>query len=144
MSNIDKAIVAKRVALITQYLESLKKFESKSLEEYLDNFETQMVVERLLQLMTQAAIDINEHILSRINPANSTTNYEAFIEISKYNIINPELAKKLAPSAGLRNRLVHEYDDIDSNQVFGAIKFAIQQYPQYVQQISTYLTSLSS
>lgn len=144
MSNIDKAIVAKRVALITQYLESLNKFESKSLEEYLDNFETQMVVERLLQLMTQAAIDINEHILSRINPANSTTNYEAFIEISKYNIINPELAKKLAPSAGLRNRLVHEYDDIDSNQVFGAIKFAIQQYPHYVQQISAYLTSLSS
>lgn len=143
MTTIDKAIVAKRVALITQYLESLKKFESKSIEEYLDNFETQMVVERLLQLMTQSAIDINEHILSKINPANSTTNFEAFIEMSKYNVINPELAKKLAPSAGLRNRLVHEYDDIDSSQVFRAIKFALEQYPIYVQQISAYLNSLN-
>ncbi|MBW4512433.1 MAG: DUF86 domain-containing protein [Scytonematopsis contorta HA4267-MV1] len=144
MTNIDKVIVAKRLALITRYLSSLKKFEGQSLEEYLSNFETQMVVERLIQLMTQAAIDINEHILSSINPGNSTTNFEAFIEIGKYDIINPGLAKQLAPSAGLRNRLVHEYDDIDSSQVFLAINFALSQYPLYVQQISTYLNSLDA
>lgn len=53
MTNIDKVIVAKSLELITRYLKSLKKFESKSLEEYLGTFETQMVVEKLLQLMTQ-------------------------------------------------------------------------------------------
>ena len=54
----------------------------------------------------------------------------------------PDLARKLAPSAGLRNRLVHEYDDIDSSQVFKAISFALQQYPLYVKQINNYLISL--
>lgn len=53
-----------------------------------------------------------------------------------------ELGKQLAPSAGLRNRLVHEYDDIDSNQVFKAIGFALQQYPLYVKQVNNYLISL--
>lgn len=144
MTNIDKVIVAKRLELITRYLESLKKFESKSLEEYLGTFETQMVVERLLQLMTQAAIDINEHILSKINPGNSTTNFEAFLEIGKYDVINLDLAKRLAPSAGLRNRLVHEYDDLDQSLVFGAIKFALLQYPLYVQQINIYINSLDA
>jgi uncharacterized protein YutE (UPF0331/DUF86 family) len=93
--------------------------------------------------MIQAAIDINDHILSRLKPGNTITNFEAFIELGKYEIITPELAKQLAPSAGLRNRLVHEYDDIDPNQVFMAISFALQQYPLYVRQINSYVISLS-
>ncbi|WP_309232560.1 type VII toxin-antitoxin system HepT family RNase toxin [Cylindrospermum sp. FACHB-282] len=113
-----------------------------NLDEFLADFRQQLVVERLLQLMTQAAIDINDHILSKLNPGKTYTNFEAFIELGKYQIITPELAKQIAPSAGLRNRLVHEYDDIDPNQVFKAISFALQQYPLYVRQINNYLISL--
>lgn len=142
MTNIETIIVSTRLELITRYLDNLKKFNKVSLEDYLNNFESQLIVERLLQLMTQAAIDINEHILSKLNPGNSTTNFEAFIELGKYKVISSELGKQLAPSAGLRNRLVHEYDDIDSNQVFKAISFALQQYPFYVKQVNDYLISL--
>jgi uncharacterized protein YutE (UPF0331/DUF86 family) len=92
--------------------------------------------------MTQAAIDINDHILSKLNSGKSYTNFEAFIELGNSQIITPELAKQIAPSSGLRNRLVHEYDDIDPKQVFMAINFALQQYPLYVRQINSYLISL--
>ena len=88
--------------------------------------------------MIQSAIDIN-HILSRLQPDNLVSNFEAFIELAKCDVITEDLAIKLAPSAGLRNRLVHEYDDIDSSQVFKAISFALQQYPLYVKQINNYL-----
>lgn len=142
MKNIEAVIVSTRLELITRYLDNLKKFNKVSLEEYLNNFESQLIVERLLQLMTQAAIDINEHILSKLSPGNSKTNFEAFIELGEYGVISQELGKQLAPSAGLRNRLVHEYDDIDSNQVFKAIGFALQQYPLYVKQVNDYLISL--
>lgn len=142
MTNIDTVIVTTRLELITRYLDKLNKFNRINLEDYLNNFDNQLIVERLLQLMTQAAIDINEHILSKLIPGNSITNFEAFIELGKYGIIPPELGRQLAPSAGLRNRLVHEYDDIDSNQVFKAINFALQQYPLYVQQVNFYLISL--
>lgn len=67
MTNIDKVVVATRLAFITRYLESLKRFEAISLEEYLNDFDKQLIVERLLQLMVQAAIETNEHILSRLN-----------------------------------------------------------------------------
>ena len=92
--------------------------------------------------MTQAAIDINDHILSKLKSGESYTNFDAFTELGKYQIITPELAKQIAPSSGLRNRLVHEYDDIDPNQVFKSISFALQQYPLYVRQINSYLISL--
>lgn len=142
MSNIDPEIVLVRLRLITKYYNTLEEFRSTNLDDFLANFHQQLVVERLLQLMTQAAIYINEHILSKLSPGNSATNFEAFIELSKYEVIAPELATQLAPSSGLRNRLVHEYDDIDPKQVFKAISFALQQYPFYVRQINHYLISL--
>lgn len=120
----------------------MNEFSNLTINEFLDNFKQQLIVERLMQLMIQAAIDINDHILSKLNPGNSATNFEAFIELGKYGIINPQLAKQLAPSASLRNRLVHEYGDIDPNQVFTAITFALQRYPLYAEQMKAYLMSL--
>ena len=143
MKNIETVIIETRLELIGRYLDRLKKSEGISLDDYLSSFDNQLIIERLLQLMTQAAIDINDHILSKLNPGESYTNFDAFIELGKYQIITPELAKQIAPSSGLRNRLVHEYDDIDPNQVFKAINFALQQYPLYVRQINSYLISLS-
>lgn len=142
MTAIDSVVVSTRLELITRYLESLKRFEEITLDDYLNDFDQQLIVERLLQLTIQTAIDINEHILSRLNRGNTASNFVAFIELGRCGIITPELARQLAPSAGLRNRLVHEYDDIDPNQVFRAINFALGQYPFYVQQINTYLSSL--
>jgi uncharacterized protein YutE (UPF0331/DUF86 family) len=142
MNNIDSEIVLSRLKLITKYYNTLVEFNSLSLDEFLGDFRQQLIVERLLQLMTQAAIDINDHILSKFKSGKSYTNFEAFIELGKYQILTPELAKQIAPSSGLRNRLVHEYDDIDPNQVFMAISFALQQYPLYVRQINSYLITL--
>ncbi len=141
MSNIDSEIVLARLSLIAKYYNTLEQFSNITLDDYLADFNKQLIIERLLQLIIQAAIDINYHILSRLQPGNVVSNFEAFIELAKYGVLTEDLAKQLAPSAGLRNRLVHEYDDIDSNQVYKAISFALQQYPLYVNQINNYLIS---
>jgi uncharacterized protein YutE (UPF0331/DUF86 family) len=143
MSNIDTEIVLVRLKLITKYYNTLEDFRSTSLDEFLNDFRQQLVVERLLQLMAQAAIDINDHILSKLNPGKSETNFNSFISIGKYGVITPELARQIAPSSGLRNRLVHEYDEIDPQEVFKSISLALQQYPLYVRQVNSYLILLS-
>ncbi|KST67901.1 type VII toxin-antitoxin system HepT family RNase toxin [Mastigocoleus testarum] len=142
MSSIDSEIILARLRLIAKYYNTLEQFSDVSLDDFLGDFNKQLIVERLLQLMIQSAIDINNHILSRLQPDNVVSNFEVFIELAKCDVITEDLAIKLAPSAGLRNRLVHEYDDIDSSQVFKAISFALQQYPLYVKQINNYLISL--
>jgi uncharacterized protein YutE (UPF0331/DUF86 family) len=143
MSNIDTEIILVRLQLINKYYNTLEEFNSTSLDEFLNDFRQQLVVERLLQLMTQAAIDINNHILSKLNPGKSETNFNSFISLGKYSVITVELARQIAPSSGLRNRLVHEYDEIDPTEVFKSISLALQQYPLYVRQVSSYLNSLS-
>lgn len=129
---------------MSEYNGILERYRFISIEEFLDNIEKQFTVIRTLQVIVQAAIDINAHILAKLKPGNNNTNFEAFIELGQYGVISSELARQLARSAGLRNRLVHEYEDIDPNQVFIAINFALQQYPLYVEQVDAYLISLNS
>ncbi|WGV28621.1 type VII toxin-antitoxin system HepT family RNase toxin [Halotia branconii] len=132
MTKIDTVIVTTRLDFIARYLDNLKRFEQVNLDDYLVDFDTQLITERLLQLMAQAAIDINDHILSKLNPGKSETNFDSFISLGKYGVITPALARQIAPSSGLRNRLVHEYDEIDPQQVFNSISFALRLYPLYV------------
>jgi uncharacterized protein YutE (UPF0331/DUF86 family) len=51
--------------------------------------------------------------------------------------------RKLAPSAGLRNRLVHEYDLLEHAMVLNAVKMAEELYPEYVKAIEDYITNCS-
>ncbi len=140
--NIDELTLAK-IKLIRKYYQTLENFSSISLEDFLVDYCQQLLAERLLHLITQAAIDINHHILSKLNIGNHNTNFESFTELTKYEVITPELAKQLAPSEELIKHLIYEYDEIDPNQVFREINFVLQQYPLYVRQINSYLISLN-
>jgi uncharacterized protein YutE (UPF0331/DUF86 family) len=46
----------------------------------------------------------------------------------------------LPRSAGLRNRLVHEYDRLEHSMVLKAVKMAEELYPIYIKKINDYLT----
>ncbi|MDY6900717.1 MAG: DUF86 domain-containing protein [Cyanobacteriota bacterium] len=143
MVRTNIAIAKNKLELIVCYLEKLKELENIAFDDYLSNFKNQLIVERLLELIIKASIDVNEYILSSLNPENIFTKFEAFIELSKLKIISPELAENLSPSSILRNQLIYQYYDIDHKQVFNSISFALQQYPLYVEQINSYLISLS-
>lgn len=61
--NIKPDIVLERLTFIGTNLQQLKRFQSISLDEYLESFDRKIISERLLELIIQAALDINEHIL---------------------------------------------------------------------------------
>lgn len=142
MKEIEPAIVLAKLDFMTDYLESLSSFESITLEEYLSDRGKQLIVERLLQLIVQVAIDVNRYLLKRLEVQQPNSNFDVFIEVSNCGIITAELAKILSQSGVLRNRLVHLYDAIDPVKVHQAIDLVLQKYPIYQRQVTTYLDSL--
>lgn len=50
-----------------------------------------------------------------------------------------DLAQAIAACAGLRNRIVHEYDAIDPARSHGALQTAARDVPQYLTHIHGYL-----
>ncbi|MBP0040589.1 MAG: DUF86 domain-containing protein [Roseofilum sp. SBFL] len=124
-----KPIVLGKMKFLNRYLRELDSFALISLQDYLDDTQGQFTVERLLQLSFQVAIDVNRYLLKTLNLPQPEKNFDTFIEMSRCGILTPELAKILAPSGSLRNRLVHMYDEIDQVKIHECIQLALQEYP---------------
>ncbi len=62
------------------------------------------------------------------------------MKVGMLGVISVDLAEQLAPSAGLRNRLVHEYDLLEHSLVLEAVKMAEKLYPKYVKEIETFIS----
>jgi len=58
MPKVDIQLIRRKVKLLEADLAALRKYRNVSLEEYLKNQETQLIVERLLEKITGRLIDI--------------------------------------------------------------------------------------
>jgi uncharacterized protein YutE (UPF0331/DUF86 family) len=140
MSPLEKEIVRKKIAVIMENLKALETIKNMSLEQYMDDIYKRKATERLLQELIEAAIDINTHLIIQRGSKVPDDYYESFIKAGESNIIPAKLADNLAPSAGLRNRLVHEYDLLEHSTVLKAVKFTLNLYPEYIKVIENYLS----
>ena len=139
---INKIRVMSKLDFIEENLEDLRSFRDISLEEYLSNRHTQKIVERTLEIIFQAAIDANQHILKEGFQITIEKYREGFAEMGKIQILAESLATTLEESAGMRNVLAHLYDKLDSRIVYRAIEMTLHDYPIYQKQILNYLETL--
>jgi len=140
MSPIEVEIIRRKLAVIIENLKTLEPIRGMNSDEYLQDLYKRKATERLLQELIEAAIDINIHLIVESGHAVPDDYYESFIRAGELKIISLDLAQKLAPSAGLRNRLVHEYDRLDHVMVLKAVNMAEELYSKYVKEINDYLS----
>jgi uncharacterized protein YutE (UPF0331/DUF86 family) len=76
------------------------------------------ITERNLEIAAQCCIDICHRIINLENARKPLDYYESFIILSEIGVLPIDFAKEIAPLAGLRNILVHEYLGIDWNHVY--------------------------
>jgi uncharacterized protein YutE (UPF0331/DUF86 family) len=140
MSPLEEAIVRRKLAVIVENLRALEPIAGFSREEYISDIYKRKATERLLQELIEAAIDINTHIIVTSGQAVPDDYYDSFLKVGELKIISRDLSEKIAPSAGLRNRLVHEYDLLEHSLVLDAVKLAEELYVEYIRQIEKYLS----
>ncbi len=140
MSPIEAEIVRRKLAVMIENLKNLGPIKGMNADEYLQDLYKRKATERLLQELIEAAIDINVHMIVATGHTVPDDYYESFIRAGELKIISLDLAQKLAPSAGLRNRLVHEYDRLDHSMVLKAVNMAEELFPQYIKAINDYLS----
>ncbi|MBW2525766.1 MAG: DUF86 domain-containing protein [Deltaproteobacteria bacterium] len=141
MSPLDHDILRRKLETIVADLRLLEPIAELELDAYLAEPYRRKATERMLQEIVEAAVDINAHVLVQAGKGAPDDLFASFHGMAAAGVLAPELAASLAPSAGLRNRLVHEYDRIDDAIVLAAVGEALALYPQYVAAIEAYLSS---
>lgn len=131
----DKKLVERKITLINRDLQHLRKLAGFTLEQYLSKEEYEALAERYLERIIGRMIDINYHVLVEEGNAMPLDYYDSFIEMGRKEYVPRELSEKLAHAAGLRNRLAHEYDEIDEKKVYQATQDCVVQVPQYLMEV---------
>jgi uncharacterized protein YutE (UPF0331/DUF86 family) len=136
---IDRDLITRKLALIAADLKALAPFAAKSRSEYLRSEVDEVLVERYLERIVGRMIDVNYHLLIESGYPPPTDYYQSFTQLVRLDILPAEFAAQIAACAGLRNRLVHEYEDIDAARVHEAAAAAVRDVPQYAKHVQRFL-----
>ncbi|MEW6040777.1 MAG: HepT-like ribonuclease domain-containing protein, partial [Elusimicrobiota bacterium] len=136
---VDKAIIRRKISLISEDLIALKDIAKLTLKNYLKDSINEILSERYLERIIGRTIDINYHIITESGFPPPRDYYSSFIKLGEMKIVPAVLAEKLASLAGIRNRLAHEYNDIDEKLIYEAVKFCFTDFPKYLEYVNTFI-----
>lgn len=134
---LDIHFIRRKIKLIQEDLSELDNLAHYSFEEITKDHIIFLAVERLLEKIIMRAIDINQHMIAELGRGDERVrSYEdTFYILSQLGIYGEEFAKQIAPSAGLRNRLVHEYNNTRQDIIYKSVSEAVKQYVKYCDSI---------
>jgi len=139
---VDRELVTRKLLLITQDLDAVAPFAAKPVSTFLESRIDQAVVERLLERMIGRMIDVNYHLITEGGQPPPSDYHASFLKLAELRIVDADFARRIARCAGLRNRLVHEYEEIDPRKIFDALQTARDDIVVYVRRVEAYLDGL--
>lgn len=140
---IDCALITRKMSLVLQDPPKLTDLARLPREQYVGDPIHEVVAERYLERTIGRMIDINFHLVTESGQAPPKDYYNSFLALGTLGVMTADLAKQIAMAAGLRNRIVHEYDEIDPERVYEALPIAVRQIPLYLDHIQRFMEQLS-
>ena len=138
----NKILIEEKLA----YLKSLLKKIEYRLEKYdieKDESERETLfaaMSKFSEEVIETAIKINNILLEEEKDF-APTYYETFTRLLKYYDIDKDLISNLAKTTGFRNRISHEYSNLDSRITIESFNNLLNLYPKYIDEIRRLVNS---
>ncbi|HWP36360.1 MAG TPA: DUF86 domain-containing protein [Gemmatimonadales bacterium] len=139
---IDKRLVTRKLALIIGDMADLARLARMERAEFLKNRTHQLVAERLLERVIGRMIDVNYHVITERDGVPPRDFHPSFTRLGTLGVLSVDLAQALAPAAGLRNRLAHEYNEIDYGKLHAALAEAETNVPRYLEAMERFTSEV--
>ncbi len=134
----SKIFIDEKRKKINKYLDRVKHLFRFSTKEILADSEKFHVAERLFQLIVDEMIDINQHFIKELGLDISNDLEGTFHILGENKILPEDFALKIAPVVGLRNRLVHRYEELDPKIFIESFQKDYSDFEKYLKFISDY------
>jgi len=132
--------------LVTQLLQSLREhvsllrpFQAQTLDELTRDMVRWHGILHLLQLSVQHVIDISAHLLAGLNAAVPDDYREIILKLGMMGILPYDFAQRIAPMAGFRNVVAHEYLTVDPLIVSKILHQQLSDFDEFIARIYEYL-----
>ena len=138
----QKDFILQKLSEISVYLDETESFFKYSDEEILNDSEKLHTAERLLQLIVDTMIDVNQHFIRELNLKISDDFQGTFYILGENKILPLDFAQKIAPVVGLRNRVVHRYETLDKKMFIDTFRKNYSDFKTYLKLISDHLDTI--
>jgi uncharacterized protein YutE (UPF0331/DUF86 family) len=115
---ISRRITADRLARIDRMLTEIRNLPLDNIESFLGDSRNVFTAESCLRTSLEALFDLGRHILAKGFGIGVTEYKQIASELERHGVLDSESALLLRVLAGYRNRMVHFYHEITSEELY--------------------------
>lgn len=129
-------ILARKLAALLRYMEELSPYEKVDFKEFMhDHYK----IERLIELIMMIACDMVFHFLAHQGESPPSSYRAAFLRAGELKILSEDLSRNLAQAIGLRNILVHDYEEVDYSIIHKSIPMLLRDIRRFQEEFIRFL-----
>ena len=126
-------IVESKLRFIEQVVEDLESWSFPDLQSFAADTMLRRAAERSLQLAVESMIDVAERILAARHLAPADASARNFRRLQEMGIVQD--AERYAEMVRFRNFIVHRYEQIDPDIVYGIVKGRLGRFRDFVDEV---------
>jgi uncharacterized protein YutE (UPF0331/DUF86 family) len=136
---ISSKVVTAKLEIINRMRSGIQQLPLESLETFLTDPRNPAAGESYLRRMLEALMDLGRHVLAR-GFGVATAEYSTIADrLSEVGILTAEAATLLRLMARYRNRMVHFYDEVGSEELYEILTTRLVEVERVVDQIRLWI-----
>jgi uncharacterized protein YutE (UPF0331/DUF86 family) len=136
---IDTELITRKMVLILKDLGEMEALGAEPRDVFLSSRISVAAAERYLERLIGRMIDINFHAITGSGNPPPPDYYQSFVELGRMGILDGPFAHRIASAAGLRNRIVQDYEEIDEAKIYDALRATLHDVPAYLRQVQAWM-----
>ena len=138
---LDVVKLSEKLKVVQKERSLLEDFVGLTFEEFMadDKIHEYYGALHHLQIALQAVLDTCQHIVAQKLLGSYKENKEVFRLLSRKGVLSNEVGKTFEAAVGVRNILVHQYEDVDPKKVYDVIQSNLSDFDRFVVEIGEYL-----
>jgi uncharacterized protein YutE (UPF0331/DUF86 family) len=105
---VDRSLLQRKLRDLQRYVREVSEFREIDPAQYRQDWKSQRIVERTLQLAIEVCADVAAHVIADRSLRAPSTYAEAFEVLGEAGLLEPDLRDVLVRMARFRNLVVHE------------------------------------
>ena len=136
---VDRILIERILSEITSEVQELKNATDITWEVYKTDKRARRFVERTLHIIMKACIDVAQHIISDEKMREPSSYRDTFAVLAENDVLPPGDLERFEAMASFRNLLVHYYERVDVEVVYGIFKKDLPGFDFFVKRIVEYM-----
>lgn len=138
---VNEEVIVRKLSKLKEYVDELCRAEDITWEKYQKDIRTRAFVERYIHIAIQTVFDIANHIIAYQEWKEPETYRETFDILAAHGVVPEEKVVDFQNMASFRNMLVHHYESVENEVVFGIFKNRLKDFDFFREFILQYLTN---